>query len=104
MASRAPGVGVDIEKIESRTDGFVQLAFSAKELDFLPQNERDSWLTRGWCAKEAVGKARGTGLNFAPKSLEIEACSETRLQVNGMWVETEVSEDYGMAWIVEEAS
>ena len=31
----------------------------------------DEWVTRAWCAKEAAGKAAGTGLPNGPKSYEI---------------------------------
>jgi phosphopantetheinyl transferase len=104
QASRREGIGVDLERIEPRTDGFIQLAFADDELNCLPAEDREGWVTRAWCAKESVGKGQGSGLDFSPKSWVLEGREGNRLRVNGVWVETRVAEGYGMAWIDEEHS
>ncbi|MFE2134795.1 beta-ketoacyl synthase N-terminal-like domain-containing protein [Streptomyces sp. NPDC059466] len=42
---------------------------------------RRLWFTRFWAAKEAVAKARGTGLGGEPKRFEVTAADDTRLTV-----------------------
>ena len=49
----------------------------------------DAWLARAWTAKEAVGKARGTGLGGDPRRLLLQTCDGERLLIDG---------DYG--WIL----
>lgn len=75
-------VGVDIERIASRDDAFVRAISSDAEhalLDNLSHNEaltkeqRDAWITRLWCAKEALGKWLGTGVEGAPHHFEATA-------------------------------
>ncbi|MFE5136542.1 beta-ketoacyl synthase N-terminal-like domain-containing protein [Streptomyces fagopyri] len=39
------------------------------------------WFTRFWAAKEAVAKARGTGLGGEPRQFEVTAADDTRLTV-----------------------
>ena len=90
IASAGP-CGIDVERVEPRSDRFVALACTEPERALIaaqPSGERDLWVTRLWCAKEAVAKARGTGLEFQPKGIEV-----TRLDADGSaaWVgETEV--------------
>jgi acyl transferase domain-containing protein/phosphopantetheinyl transferase len=70
LAALAPpnsgaALGIDIEHLSARPPGFAEAALGAGErqlLDGLPQELRDEWLLRLWCAKEAAGKAVGTGL------------------------------------------
>ena len=52
-------IGIDIEPIEDEVSDF-QDAFSLAERALLPTRERAYWATAFWCAKEAVGKAKGT--------------------------------------------
>lgn len=63
-ASRAE-IGIDLERVESRDESFDSLAFAPHEQSMLDQfsgSQRDEWVTRMWCAKEAAGKAIGIGL------------------------------------------
>jgi phosphopantetheinyl transferase len=72
--SRVAGIGVDIEGIDGDHDGLTDLAFDAGELallERLPAPARAEWLIRMWCAKEAVAKARGTGMAGGPWNLEV---------------------------------
>jgi phosphopantetheinyl transferase len=68
-------LGVDLERIRPRDDSFLDLAFSARErgwLDELDEMTRREWVTRFWCAKEAVGKAVGHGLVDGPTGVSVE--------------------------------
>jgi acyl transferase domain-containing protein/phosphopantetheinyl transferase len=59
------GVGIDIEPLVARPPGFAQAALSEDErhlLDALPADAAEEWLLRLWCAREAAGKAIGSGL------------------------------------------
>ena len=64
-------LGIDIEHLSARPPGFAEAALGPGErrlLDSLMPELRDEWLLRLWCAKEAAGKAVGTGM--APGSPE----------------------------------
>jgi acyl transferase domain-containing protein/phosphopantetheinyl transferase len=98
VTSPAASVGVDIEKIEPRSPGFQTLAFQDQELALLPTDERDAWITRLWCAKEAVGKARGTGLQYNPRTLKAERIEGEKICIDGVWTETRVLGEYALAW------
>ncbi len=68
-------LGIDIEAIEPRGSGFETVAFSERErqvLSGLNGSDREEWITRAWCAKEAAGKVTGLGLNGNPRSMIIE--------------------------------
>lgn len=68
------GVGVDLEPVVPREEGFEQLALTAEESDILSRVRREDYnwqLTQIWCAKEAAGKALGIGLSANPKSLSV---------------------------------
>lgn len=77
-------VGVDLERIAAREDSFVQTFTTPRErelLDERPAAERDAWITRLWCAKEAVGKLLGVGVG-APRALEAVAIEDDgRIQI-----------------------
>jgi malonyl CoA-acyl carrier protein transacylase/phosphopantetheinyl transferase len=69
-------VGIDVELLRSREPGFAQVAFALRErelLDTLPAEQAEEWTLRCWCAKEAVGKALGTGLSHGPQGLSVTA-------------------------------
>ena len=69
-------LGVDLQQIESRTPEFEGVAFTPQErslLDSIEASARLEWLTRFWCAKEAIGKALGCGLRHGPQSVIIKA-------------------------------
>jgi acyl transferase domain-containing protein/phosphopantetheinyl transferase len=73
-ASQVHGIGIDMEIYENKPAGFEKISLSAKErkiLDTLKKNERLDGILRFWCAKEALGKALGTGLSLGPKSFEV---------------------------------
>ncbi|NIR49107.1 4'-phosphopantetheinyl transferase superfamily protein, partial [candidate division KSB1 bacterium] len=69
----AKSIGVDLEYISEKDTTFVEAITSSRERDWLtnvPSQEKAAWVTRLWCAKEAVSKMNGTGLNGKPKAFE----------------------------------
>ncbi|MPZ19324.1 MAG: acyltransferase domain-containing protein [Luteitalea sp.] len=66
-------VGIDVERVSRRHDGFETAAFDQEELGRLTNvaGPTDEWLLRGWCAKEAAGKALGLGLSHGLLSLSV---------------------------------
>lgn len=70
-------VGVDVEAINTRYIGFYEsiTTHCERELfsDFVEKSssDRDEWLTRLWCAKEAASKSLGLGLTKSPLSWEM---------------------------------
>jgi malonyl CoA-acyl carrier protein transacylase len=76
LASLEPGqmVGIDIESLTRSRDDFESIAFSEPErriLAGMPQDVRDEWSLRMWCAKEAVAKALGRGFTGGMQALQI---------------------------------
>ncbi|MCO5176895.1 MAG: polyketide synthase dehydratase domain-containing protein [Thermomicrobiales bacterium] len=73
-ADVASAVGFDIEFLKQRPAGFDEIAFTDTERILIGTVSEDSsaeWLLRCWCAKEAVGKAFGTGMSGGPQSLAV---------------------------------
>lgn len=100
--------GIDLELIAPRDDATAALISVPEELALLDKTAksagagRDEWLTRAFAAKEALGKARGTGLAGNPRRFVISdvATGEggVRLLIDGVWVWTARREDYVVAW------
>jgi len=68
-------IGIDVELLRQNMPGFDRLAFAAEEqslLNSLDESSRQEWMTRFWCAKEAVAKALGRGLTEGPQSLAVQ--------------------------------
>lgn len=75
-ANTVAAVGVDLEFLDEKKEGFERFLLSESELTLLQVNlktNRMDVLTKIWCVKEAVGKALSIGLSGNPKSLEIVA-------------------------------
>jgi phosphopantetheinyl transferase len=69
-------LGIDLEPVRPREESFLRIAFDEPELAplaSLAPPERDEWITRLWCAKEAVAKAVGTGLVGGPRAVTVTA-------------------------------
>ena len=67
-------VGIDLESLSQRREGFEAIAFSPEErhmLDAMRQDLRQEWALRMWCAKEAVAKALGRGLSAGLQAFHI---------------------------------
>jgi len=100
-------VGIDLEKIEPRTQAMIDVAFTADELARVhahlatlagaPADAFDEWLTRLWAAKEAIGKARGTGVRD-PRKLEVRAIDGDQLAIDDELVATRRDGAYVIAW------
>ncbi len=82
IAAAAGGpIGIDLEAADHDTMSLLPtFATDAEQELLLPWAEADpaaAWATRLWCAKEASGKARGTGLDGRPKRLQLVELDET---------------------------
>jgi phosphopantetheinyl transferase len=88
----AAGVGIDVEPVEPRSHRFERLVLTPAEqlLPPVPGDDRDTWLTRLWTAKEAAAKAGGLGLQGRPKAFEVTDRAGDTIRVAGRWVDTEV--------------
>ncbi|MGH3842670.1 MAG: beta-ketoacyl synthase N-terminal-like domain-containing protein [Pseudonocardiaceae bacterium] len=81
------GVGIDIEEITERHDRAHGIALSPQERALLTACSAETgepaavWFTRFWTAKEAVSKARGTGLGGQPQRFEVVKAGPTELSV-----------------------
>ncbi len=76
LATLDPGarVGIDVERIVEREEGFVEVAFTDDERRCLENVARDDcaeWIARFWCAKEAAAKSTGFGLLVGPASVVV---------------------------------
>jgi acyl transferase domain-containing protein/phosphopantetheinyl transferase len=93
-------VGVDLEPIAVHPDTFLKVAFTEEDLAQLPANaDRDEWITRLWCAKEAHAKQTGEGIT-QPKSLKITAIEAETIFVN----ETPIHTIRHDGWIIAHTS
>ena len=75
-AATAPGsfggVGVDIERVEARSESWIKDYFTDEEIQSAGADEsRWEKLTGIWCLKEAALKALGTGLRFDLKDVMV---------------------------------
>jgi acyl transferase domain-containing protein/NAD(P)H-dependent flavin oxidoreductase YrpB (nitropropane dioxygenase family)/phosphopantetheinyl transferase/NAD(P)-dependent dehydrogenase (short-subunit alcohol dehydrogenase family)/acyl carrier protein len=72
------GLGVDMEKIEVRSEAWIADYFTDQEIGIAGSTD-DRWLnfTRMWCLKEAALKAMGTGLSFDLKNIRVTEMSDS---------------------------
>ncbi|MDP1797788.1 MAG: beta-ketoacyl synthase N-terminal-like domain-containing protein, partial [Planctomycetaceae bacterium] len=82
IAAAASGpIGIDLEPSGHDTVSILPTFAADAEQELLqPWMDIDPdavWSTRLWCAKEAAGKARGTGLDGRPKRLQVVELDET---------------------------
>ena len=64
-AAGRTGIGIDVEPLVGGPPGFGEAALAPAERELLSGLDpmaTDEWLLRCWCAKEAAGKALGSGL------------------------------------------
>jgi phosphopantetheinyl transferase len=93
-------VGVDLEAVTSQPDTLLKTAFTEEDLAQLPADaDRDEWITRLWCAKEARAKQTGAGIS-QPKSLKITAVEAETVFVD----ETPVQTIRHEGWIIATTS
>ena len=75
MACDAQGisVGIDAERVQTPSDTLREATLSSEEARLLPrEGDPDAWFFRVWAAKEAVGKALGTGVVPDPKHFGVQ--------------------------------
>jgi phosphopantetheinyl transferase len=67
------GLGIDVEAIGAVTEAVASVSLNDEELALVDglAGGRQAWLTRFWCAKEAVAKAEGTGLGGRPRDFVV---------------------------------
>lgn len=72
------GIGVDLEKIEARSDSWVHDYFTDEEIRSAGAGDT-RWLelTKRWCLKEAALKAMGTGLRFDLKDINVAGVNKS---------------------------
>jgi len=73
------GIGIDVEIIEPKENGFETLAFLPEEINELQKSagsNKEKRVIQFWSAKEAVGKALGLGLSANPRSLKAQLLDE----------------------------
>jgi len=96
-------VGVDIEVVAPKDPSFVELALTPEERTLRPGGaDEDEWVVRVWTAKEAVAKARGTGLEGRPTAYRVEEVTGDTVVVrdpdgSGWQVATCRAGDYAVA-------
>jgi len=75
MVGKSKFLGLDIEKISAREQGFENLSFTKEEQTLLAASSslsgKEELQTRFWCAKEAVAKALGHGFIEGPLNLVV---------------------------------
>jgi phosphopantetheinyl transferase len=98
IAAREP-VGIDLEKIEEKSEGFWEAAFTERERELLAALPRPEGAIRFWVAKEACAKKAGTGLEGNPKRLEVSAMNGDLLSVGDQKVLTmHVGDEHIAGW------
>jgi len=80
--ARGVRVGVDIERVEPRSQGFYDMAFSeAERQDVIRFGAWDA-LTKAWTMKEALSKALGIGLGLTLHDIAVRDLSQGLLALS----------------------
>ena len=82
----AQPTGVDLEPVGGPAGGVLETFATAGEIElmlsFMNEQPKADWPSRLWCAKEAVGKALGTGIAGRPTDFEaIDAGADGRILI-----------------------
>jgi 3-oxoacyl-(acyl-carrier-protein) synthase/malonyl CoA-acyl carrier protein transacylase/phosphopantetheinyl transferase len=91
-------VGIDIETIEERGEGFFDMVFSETEIILLADRDKAEWATRFWVAKEAYGKYLGKGLQGNPKAYAVQEVKGDELRINDIFIKTLKHKNYIIGW------
>jgi 4'-phosphopantetheinyl transferase len=75
-------VGVDIERVEPRSQGFYDEAFSESERKDVIQFGAWDALTKAWTMKEALSKTLGIGLGLTLHDIEVKDLSQGSLSLS----------------------
>jgi 4'-phosphopantetheinyl transferase EntD len=106
-AAHHSAVGIDIERIVEHDAAFLSSIAAPAEaalLEGVPADEHAAWVTRLWCAKEALGKALGTGVRDSPRHYAAHALGENgSLEMRHAGRATQVSTQRDGDWIIAAA-
>ena len=80
--------GIDLEPLQPWTDAMTEMVLTPGELALGAGRDPEVWATTAWTVKEAVGKARGTGLQGRPKDIEITEVDGAWTRVDDLWIHT----------------
>lgn len=93
-AATAQGhIGLDVESVSrDLTEDFLRGVFTLEEQELASRSgDGPTAVLRFWCAKEAISKALGTGIRFAPTDLRIRtsdpATGLLEMELFGAWAE-----------------
>jgi len=67
-------VGIDLEKVEPRTEGFILDYFTPAEIERMatcPPEQHERWVALTWSIKEALLKLAGIGLRLDTRKIEL---------------------------------
>ncbi|WP_246569029.1 acyltransferase domain-containing protein [Polymorphospora rubra] len=87
-APGGPGVGIDVAEVTGHPESTVGFALTGAESVLLASlagadpDLRWLWFTRFWAAKEAAGKAEGTGLDGRPHRFVVRSANAAGLAVD----------------------
>jgi phosphopantetheinyl transferase (holo-ACP synthase) len=100
IVAREP-VGIDLERIEEKGDGFRELAFTERERELLAPLRQPEASIRFWVAKEACAKKAGTGLEGDPRRFEVSTVDDDLLSVGDQKVEVvTIGEEHVIGWTI----
>jgi len=94
-------VGIDIEEIAKKEQGFWDLTFTATEQELLrAQPDPDLAAIRFWVAKEAYGKMLGIGLNGDPRKHVVTRVDDETLTIDDVVIHTTERDGHIIGWTV----
>ncbi|MDR0490637.1 MAG: 4'-phosphopantetheinyl transferase superfamily protein [Oscillospiraceae bacterium] len=94
-------VGIDLENIEEKTDDFLNMAYTSREIELIKGLDSPEAAIRFWVAKEAYAKMTGDGLKGNPKRFEVSAIDGDALIIEGARVQTvKIDDKYIAGWTV----
>jgi phosphopantetheinyl transferase len=98
IARKGSPVGIDIEVISEKNEGFTELVFHPEELTLIPTADKAEWIIRCWVAKEAYGKYLGKGLQGNPRKYKITAIDGTTISIGDVTIQTIKHNNYIIGW------
>lgn len=98
IASLKGPVGIDIEKIENRSEDFTSVALHPEEKTLIAGKDGPEWITRCWVAKEAYGKYLGLGLQGSPLRYRIRDIIGEDLFIEDIVITTFKYKNYIIGW------
>ncbi|MCL2285360.1 MAG: 4'-phosphopantetheinyl transferase superfamily protein [Firmicutes bacterium] len=94
-------VGIDLEKIEQKSEEFIRIAYTEQERARLRFLDTQDAVIRFWVAKEACAKKTGLGLQGQPQAFEVIAIDGDVLTIGETRVKTlKVEKDYIVGWTI----